>query len=241
LPSRSGAGSRLPRRGRRAIAGGEAPRAVARRRWLTYALLGAALPLAAQPREQGAFRAPDLVELVRLDSTIRLDIRYATADNFMKRPMYAEARAFLQRPAAMALLRAGRRLAPLGFGLLVKDAYRPWSITKKFWDETPPAKRAFVANPARGSKHNRGCAVDCTLYELATGKEVRMPSAYDEFSPRAAARYAGGTPAERKLRDLLITTMASGGFTVDSGEWWHFDYKDWKYYRVLDIPFDQIR
>jgi len=198
------------------------------------------LPLAAQPREQGAFRAPDLVEIVRLDSTIHLDIRYATADNFMKRPMYDEARAFLQRPAARALLRVQRKILPLGFGLLVKDAYRPWSVTKKFWDETPPAKREFVANPAKGSKHNRGCAVDCTLYERATGREVPMPSTYDEFSPRAAARYTGGTQEERKRRDLLITTMASEGFTVDSDEWWHFDYKDWKHYRVLNIPFGSI-
>jgi len=158
----------------------------------------------------------------------------------MKRPMYDQARAFLQRPAARALLRAQKRLAPLGFGLLVKDAYRPWSVTKKFWDETPPAKREFVANPAKGSKHNRGCAVDCTLYDRRTGSEIRMPSTFDEFSPRAAARYAGGTAEERRLRDLLIATMAAEGFTVDSGEWWHFDYKDWKYYRVLNIPFERL-
>jgi len=210
-------------------------------RALTYALLCAALPLAAQPAERGTFTPADLVELVRLDTAIHLDIRYATADNFMKRPMYAQARAFLQRPAAAALLRAQKKLATRGFGLLVKDAYRPWSVTKKFWDETPPAKREFVANPAKGSKHNRGCAVDCTLYALATGSEARMPSDYDEFSGRAAARYTGGTPAERRLRDLLITTMASEGFSVDPGEWWHFDYRDWKHYRILDIPFEQLR
>ena len=209
-------------------------------RVLAYAFLAAALPLAAQPREAGAFRPPELVELVRLDTAIHLDIRYATADNFTHRPMYAQARAFLQRPAAMALLRVRRKLLPGGFGLLVKDAYRPWSVTKKFWDETPPAKREFVANPAKGSKHNRGCAVDCTLYELATGKEAAMPSAYDEFSPRAAPRYSGGTAQERRLRDLLIAAMAAEGFTVDPGEWWHFDYRDWKHYRVLDISFEQI-
>ena len=209
-------------------------------RWLTYALLGAALPLAAQPREQGSFRAPDLVEIVRCDSTIRLDIRYATPDNFMKRPMYDRAQAFLQRPAALALVRVQQSLRPLGFGLLVKDAYRPWSVTKKFWDETPPAKREFVANPAKGSKHNRGCAVDCTLYDRATGREVQMPSTFDEFSERAAARYTGGTAEERRLRDLLISTMSAEGFRVESDEWWHFDYKDWKLYRVLNIPFDAI-
>jgi len=180
------------------------------------------------------------VEIVRCDSTIRLDIRYATPDNFMKRPMYDRAQAFLQRPAALALVRVQQSLRPLGFGLLVKDAYRPWSVTKKFWDETPPAKREFVANPAKGSKHNRGCAVDCTLYDRATGAEVKMPSTYDEFSERAAARYAGGTTEERRLRDLLIAVMSAGGFRVESDEWWHFDYKDWKLYRVLNIPFDAI-
>ena len=158
----------------------------------------------------------------------------------MKRPMYDEARAFLQRPAARALLRVQQKLLPLGFGLLVKDAYRPWSVTRKFWDETPPAKREFVANPAKGSKHNRGCAVDCTLYARAGGAEAPMPSTYDEFSERAAARYTGGTKEARRLRDLLITTMASEGFAVESDEWWHFDYRDWKQYRVLDIPFGQI-
>ncbi len=201
----------------------------------------AASPLAAQPVEHGVFRAPDLVEIVRLDSTIRLDIRYATADNFMKRKMYSEPRAFLQRPAAAALLRVHRALRARGFGILVKDAYRPWSVTKQFWDETPPALRRFVADPAKGSRHNRGCSVDCTLYRLKGGEEVRMPSAYDEFSPRASPRYEGGTSAERRMREFLRASMKAEGFTVDPGEWWHFDYRDWKSYRVLDIPFGDIR
>ena len=201
----------------------------------------AALPLAAQPVETGVFRPPDLVEIVRLDSTIRLDIRYATTDNFMKRRMYAEPRAFPQRPAALALLRVHRALRARGLGILVKDAYRPWSVTKQFWDETPPALRHFVANPAKGSKHNRGCAVDCTLYRLKGGEEVRMPGAYDEFSVRASPRYEGGTPAERRMRELLRASMKAEGFTVDPGEWWHFDYRDWKSYRVLDVPFGAIR
>ncbi len=213
-------------------------------RFLASAVLSgllSALPLAAQPRERGEFRPPDLVEIVRLDSTIRLDIRYATPDNFMKRPMYAEARAFLQRPAAGALLRVQAALRARGLGLLVKDAYRPWSVTKKFWDETPPHLRAYVANPSRGSRHNRGCAVDCTLCDLRTGKEIRMPSAYDEFSVRASPRYGGGSSAERRMRNLLRASMESEGFSVDEGEWWHFDYRDWKRYRILDIPFSAVR
>jgi D-alanyl-D-alanine dipeptidase len=192
---------------------------------------------AGPPREAGRFRAPDLVELVTLDPTIKLDIRYATDHNFVGRPVYPEARAFLQRPAAEALVRAHRSLRPKGYGVLVFDGYRPWSVTKLFWDVTPPAKREFVANPRQGSKHNRGCAVDMSLYDLATGREVEMPSAYDEMSPRAYPDYGGGTPEQRARRDLLRAAMDSEGFTVEPNEWWHFNYKDWRQYPILDIPF----
>ena len=215
-----------------------------RLRFLTFSLFCTLLPAApvpAQPRERGDFRASDLVELVRLDSTLHLDIRYATKDNFMKRPVYPEARAFLQRPAAEALLRVHRKLRSRGFGLLVLDAYRPWSVTKKFWDETPPSLHRFVANPSKGSRHNRGCAVDCTLYDLKVGKEVRMPRAYDEFTVRASPRYDGGSPEERRMRALLRASMEEEGFTVDPGEWWHYDYRDWKHYRILDITFTSLR
>jgi zinc D-Ala-D-Ala dipeptidase len=199
------------------------------------------VPAASQPVEQGVFRSADLVEIVRLDSTIHLDIRYATPNNFMKRPMYAEPRAFLQRPAAEALLRVQNALRARGLGLLVFDAYRPWSVTKKFWDETPARLHSYVANPSKGSRHNRGCAVDCTLYERAGGREVRMPSTYDEFSVRASPRYAGGTPRERRMRALLRSAMEAEGFRVDPGEWWHYDFRDWKRYRILDLPFGGLR
>src|SRR5262249_10833956 len=149
------------------------------------------------PHERGPFRAPDLVELQALDPTIKLDIRYATSNNFVGRPVYDAGRAFLQRPAAEALLRAHKALAAQGYGLLLLDAYRPWPVTKTFWDVTPPAQREFVANPSKGSKHNRGCAVDLSLYSLATGKEVPMPSPYDDFTKKAYPDYPGGTAEER--------------------------------------------
>lgn len=193
------------------------------------------------PRETGRFRAADLVELVRLDAALRLDVRYATSNNFVGRPVYAEARAFLQRPAADALLRALSALRPKGYGLLVFDGYRPWSVTRVFWDSVAPEHRAFVADPAKGSKHNRGCAVDLSLWDLATGREVEMPSAYDEMSDRAHPDYAGGTAAGRAARDLLRAAMEAEGFTVESNEWWHFNYKDWPLYPILDIPFTAIR
>ncbi|CAG1772440.1 zinc D-Ala-D-Ala dipeptidase [uncultured bacterium] len=192
----------------------------------------------AQVRDRAA--AKDLVELVQLDSTIRLDIRYATPHNFMGRPMYAQARAFLQRPAAEAVVRVHRALHAKGYGLLVFDGYRPWAVTKKFWDETPPAKRSFVANPKKGSKHNRGSAVDLSLYDLRTGKEVVMPSPYDDFTPKASSSYAGGTDEQRKMRALLRSAMEAEGFRVEPGEWWHFDHRTWREYPILDIPFEKL-
>jgi D-alanyl-D-alanine dipeptidase len=187
-----------------------------------------------------ALRAPELVELTRLDSTIHLDIRYATSRNFMGMPMYSIARAFLQRPAAEALVSANRAVAKHGFGLLVFDAYRPWSVTKAFWDSVVPAKRSFVADPAKGSVHNRGCAVDLSLYDLATGKEVVMPSPFDDFTRRASPRYGGGTVVQRRRRDFLRRIMEEAGFSVNKGEWWHFDYKDWRKYPILNVPLENV-
>jgi len=192
------------------------------------------------PKEKGDFRPADLVELVSLDPGLKLDVRYATANNFAGRPVYTEARAFLQRPAAEALVRAHRKLADKGYGLVIFDGYRPWAVTKTFWDITPPAKRAFVANPRQGSKHNRGCAVDLSLFDRQTGHEVEMPSAYDEMSERASPSYAGGTAEQRARRDLLRRTMEGEGFTVEPNEWWHFNYRDWRLYPILDLPFERL-
>jgi D-alanyl-D-alanine dipeptidase len=192
------------------------------------------------PAETGTFRKEELTEIIRLDSTIHLDIRYATKNNFLSTPLYSQARAFLQRPAAEALVRVCQSLKTKGYGLLIHDAYRPWYITKVFWDATPPDLHYFVADPSKGSKHNRGCAVDLTLYDLKTGKPVTMPSLYDEMSERAYANYNCGTGEQKKLRDLLRTAMEKEGFTVYEFEWWHFDYKDWQSYTVQNIRFEDI-
>ena len=200
-----------------------------------------AIALAATPpAEHGDFRAPDLVELTTLDPTIKLDIRYATARNFIGTPVYSQARAFLQRPAAEALARVNKALEKEGFGLLVHDAYRPWYVTKIFWDATPPAKHEFVADPASGSRHNRGCAVDLTLYTLPDGQPVEMPSLYDEMSERAYPDYAGGPEEPRRLRQLLRRHMETEGFSVFQYEWWHFDYRDWKSYALQNARFEDI-
>jgi D-alanyl-D-alanine dipeptidase len=207
---------------------------------LALALVSAA-PSQEPPKETGPFRKPDLVELKRLDPRIRLDIRYAKSNNFLGRPVYKEARAFLQRPAAEALVRANRALRQKGYGLMVFDGYRPWSVTKIFWDATPDDKKIFVADPSQGSKHNRGCAVDLTMFALKTGRPVTMPGEYDEMSDRSHINYGGGTAESRRLRDLLRSAMEAEGFAVYEPEWWHYDYKDWKEYPILNVSFSQIR
>jgi D-alanyl-D-alanine dipeptidase len=188
------------------------------------------------PKEEGK-REAHLIELIKLDKTIKLDIRYATANNFMGRKVYPEARAFLQKPAAKSLIRVHKKLKKQGLGLVIYDGYRPWTITKLFWDSVAPEYRTFVADPAKGSKHNRGCAVDLSIFDLKTGKEVPMPSGYDEFSERASPKYTGGTEEERRNRDLLRKLMEAEGFIVNENEWWHFDYKDWQQYAIYDISF----
>jgi len=202
-------------------------------------LLAVALA-ATPPAESGEFRPADLVELTALDPTIRLDIRYAGTRNFLGTPLYSQARAFMQRPAAEALVRVQRSLAREGYGLLVHDAYRPWYVTKIFWDAMPPELHRYVADPAEGSRHNRGCAVDLTLYELKSGHEVEMPSLYDEATERAYPTYSGGTAGQRRMRDLLRRHMEAQGFTVYEFEWWHFDYRDWKSYRIGNVRFEDL-
>ena len=194
------------------------------------------------PRETGRFREADLVEIVKLDPGIRLDVRYATTNNFLHRPVYSQARAFLQRPAAEALVRANLALHAKGYGVVVFDGYRPWTVTKLFWDSATAEQRRikFVANPQNGSRHNRGCAVDLSLVELKSGAEVQMPSGYDEFSERAFPTYAGGTPESRALRELLRNAMESEGFTVYQAEWWHFDFNEWRQYRIMNTPFEAL-
>ncbi len=209
---------------------------------LVWIFIASALAIIAQdapPKEENK-READLVELVTLDKTIKLDIRYARTDNFVGKAVYTEARAFMQRPAAEALVRVHKKLRKKGFGLIIFDGYRPWAVTKIFWDVTPEDKRKFVANPKTGSRHNRGCAVDLSMFNLKTGKLVEMPTDFDDFTDRASPNYTGGTKEQRKNRDLLRKMMEAEGFTVNDNEWWHFDYKDWKEYAIYDIAFSEI-
>jgi zinc D-Ala-D-Ala dipeptidase len=203
--------------------------------------LRAAALAANPPTEPPPKRSFDLVDLATVDPTIKFDIRYATSNNFLGFPLYELAAAYLQRPAAEALGRVERALAAKGYGLLIHDGYRPWFVTKMFWDATPESAHVFVADPSEGSRHNRGCAVDLTLYDLKSGTAVEMTGRYDEMSPRSYVDYPGGTSRQRWLRELLRSEMEAQGFAVYAEEWWHFDYKDWSDYAIGTATFTQLR
>jgi D-alanyl-D-alanine dipeptidase len=197
------------------------------------------------PADKAAALSPDdpkrLLELITLDPAIRLDMRYATANNFTGRVLYDEARAFLAAPAALAVARANKMAQADGFGLTIYDAYRPWRITKKLWDATPVGpKKEYVANPKRGSKHNRGCAVDLTLHDLQTGQLVEMPTGFDDFSEKAHRDYMGASAAAIANRARLAGYLEAEGFVGLSNEYWHFDFTGWEQFPVMDIPFNKI-
>lgn len=179
-----------------------------------------------------------LLELKKHIPGLVLDIKYATTDNFMKRVMYPEARAFARKPVVLQLQKIQASLKKKGYGLKIFDAYRPYSITIAFYNET--TNKAFVANPNKGSRHNRGCAVDLTLIDLKTGKELQMPTAFDSFSPKAHVNYTKLPPQVLKNRLLLIQTMQQFGFRVLKNEWWHYDFIGWNAYNLMDVPFNKL-
>lgn len=181
-----------------------------------------------------------LVELSSLISDVHLDIRYATTDNFMKRVMYPSARAFLVREAADALRAASDEFRAVGLGIVVWDAYRPFSVTRQFWDQTRKDLRVFVADPAKGSVHNRGCAIDMTLRELSSGQYLTMPTDFDEFTLRASVDFIPDDPQVSAHRELLARIMSHNGFDVNPREWWHFNLRGNDRYPVLDIPFGEV-
>jgi D-alanyl-D-alanine dipeptidase len=196
--------------------------------------------LALPPEDQNAARTSDLVDLTLLDPLLNLDIRFATPDNVLGTPVYEEHRAFLQRPAAEALIRVQERLNRQGYGLTIYDAYRPWYISKMLWDTSPASVQPYFSDPSEGSPQNRGCTVELSLYDLQTGRPIPMPSVYLEYSPRARAEYQGGTPDERYHRELLRRYMQNEGFSIRPESWWRFDYKDWDAYPILNTPFTDV-
>ncbi len=178
-----------------------------------------------------------LVDVQKINPRIRFDIRYATSDNFMKEPLYAEARCFLRPEVAEKISRIQGRLEKKGLGLKIFDGYRPLSVQKKMWARFPV--EGYIANPVKGSNHNRGAAVDLTLVD-SSGNELPMPSAYDEFSERSHRDYMKTSPEAIKNRSILEEEMAKEGFKGISTEWWHFDDKEAKKYPVLDVQFSEL-
>jgi CubicO group peptidase (beta-lactamase class C family)/D-alanyl-D-alanine dipeptidase len=195
---------------------------------------------ASPPTEAEPHRAADLVSVRSVDPSVKLDVRYATKQNLLGFPLYSRSAAYLQRPAAEALARADQKLHAQGFGIVVFDAYRPWFVTKMFWDGTPATAHIFVADPSEGSRHNRGAAADISLVDLATGRELPMTGAFDEFSPRSYPLYDGGTSEQRWRRDVLRAALESEKFSVYPYEWWHFDYADWRSYGLLNTEFSKL-
>ena len=180
-------------------------------------------------------------EIVALDKFIpgiRLDIRYATTNNLMKQPMYSLAAAFLRKPAAEALKAVQEELKPLGYGIKVYDGYRPYRVTVRFYEAYHDT--AFVASPYRGSRHNRGCAIDMTLIDLKTGEELYMPTPYDAFTPQAAATYAKLPAKAIANRKIMQDAMLRHGFVLYPDEWWHFDYAGYQKYPVMDLSYEQL-
>jgi D-alanyl-D-alanine dipeptidase len=181
-----------------------------------------------------------LVDLATIDPTIRIDIRYATTDNFTGVAVYPVARCLLRRDAAERLARVQRRLRADGFGLLVWDCYRPFAVQERFWALVPDQR--YVARPERrdgrpiaGSKHNRGAAVDVTLVDAA-GAGLEMPTGFDDFSERAHRDAARVSPAARANAQRLEAAMVAEGFEPLPTEWWHFDAPGWEGAELLDVP-----
>ena len=178
-----------------------------------------------------------LVDIRTVNRNISLDIRYATANNFLKQKMYPIAKCALRNSVAQKLALVQTDLEKIGLGLKVYDCYRPFSVTKQMWEVMPDPR--YVANPARGSRHNRGAAVDLTLVDR-TGKELEMPTPYDDFTEKAHRNYQGGSAESRKNRQLLEDAMKKQGFIGITTEWWHFDSEDWEKFAILDISLSAI-
>lgn len=185
--------------------------------------------------------AQKMIELKTLIPNLQYELRYASLDNFMKTRMYPARTklTFLRLPAAKALLCAQQKLNAQGYGLKIWDAYRPYSVTEKFWEMVKDER--YVANPAKGSGHNRGLAVDLTIIELATGKELDMGTGYDNFTDTAHHTFTQLSPAVLQNRRLLKETMESCGFRLFESEWWHYSFPNTGNWEVMDVPFKKLR
>lgn len=180
----------------------------------------------------------ELVNLATYIPNLVLDIRYATTNNFTGEQIYTLPRAYARKPVADALKKAQAEFNKLGVGVKIFDAYRPYKATVKFYEVYHDT--TYVASPYRGSRHNRGCALDMTIVDLKAGKELTMPTEFDSFKKEAWPTTPVADPQIRKNRDLIISVMERNGFKVNASEWWHFDFVGWNKYEVMDIDFEQL-
>lgn len=180
----------------------------------------------------------ELVNLEKFIQGILLDIRYATTNNFTKAKIYNLARAYARKPVAESLKNAQAEFNRQGNGIKIHDAYRPYKATVKFYETYHDT--TYVASPYRGSRHNRGCAIDMTIYNLKTGKELTMPTEYDSFKKEAWPTTPVKDPVIKKNRNLIISVMERNGFKVNASEWWHFDFVGWEKFEVMDIDFEEL-
>jgi zinc D-Ala-D-Ala dipeptidase len=206
-----------------------------------YKYIGASKVMGLKKYQGKIADSPDykLVEIKKYVPGIALDIRYATTNNFMHKRMYNEAKAFTRLPVAKALKAVEAELKKKGLGLKIYDAYRPYAVTVKFYEMAHDTN--FVADPRKGSRHNRGCAIDLTVIDLKTGKELDMPTGFDSFSPKAADGYANLPKNEIANREMLKSVMQAHGFKIYRTEWWHYDFDGWQKFALLDIPFEKIK
>lgn len=177
--------------------------------------------------------AARLVDVATAVEGVALDVRYATANNFMGEVLYPAELALLRAPAAEALARVQAELAEQGLGLVVFDAYRPYRVTVRMWEKIGDPD--YVADPAKGSRHNRGAAVDVTLARLADGVPLEMPTDYDDFSPRAHHNFQEFSDEVKANRALLRQVMEQQGFEALASEWWHYDFAGWREFDLLDL------
>lgn len=183
--------------------------------------------------------AKELIDLEKFIPGIALDIRYATENNFTGERIYGQAKAYARKPVAEALKKVQHELKARNLGIKIYDAYRPYKATVKFYELYRDT--TYVASPYRGSRHNRGCALDLTLIDLSSGEELKMPTGYDSFTKQAWPGTPVADPQVRRNRQLLIATMEKYGFRVNASEWWHFDFRGWKNFEVLDIDFPELQ
>lgn len=197
-------------------------------------------PVTLQQYQSGVAANPqnELINLEKFVPGVRLDIRYATTNNFTQEKIYNLARAYARKPVAEALKKAQADFKKLGYGIKIFDAYRPYAATVKFYEVYKDT--TYVASPYRGSRHNRGCAIDMTIFDLKTGKDLPMPTEYDSFRKEAWPSTPVSDPIIRKNRETIISVMANHGFKVNGSEWWHFDFIGWQKFEVMDISFEEL-